>query len=213
MRPHTVLPYKRSNGEYEASYRPWSIYGQRKIMVVKSKLHTSKFWALRKNQFAREELQKAQSKHKAYHDRKAERRTFVSGDKVLILLPTSSNKLLMAWKGPYMVDDLWEDTDFRVSINGKLMTYHVNIFKKFYQWKKNRVLKSQFLGGIIWDGWDDSWRPYKWGRYLIPDYKDIWLRHQLTEPQWDEARALITEFWGLLWTCLVWPISSVITAF
>ena len=47
---------------------------------------------------AHEELQKAQQKGKHYYDRKTKVRKFQPGDKVLVLLPTDHNKLLMQWK-------------------------------------------------------------------------------------------------------------------
>ena len=37
---------------------------------------------------------------KHYCDKKARKRSFKPGDKVLLLLPTNQNKLLMQWKGP-----------------------------------------------------------------------------------------------------------------
>ena len=49
------------------------------------------------------ELQKAQHKGKHYYDRKTKVKKFVPGDKVLVLLPTDHNKLLMQWKGPFEV--------------------------------------------------------------------------------------------------------------
>ena len=50
---------------------------------------------------AQEELLKSWKKNKTLYDRRAKRREFQEGDKVLLLLPTDTNKLLMQWKGPY----------------------------------------------------------------------------------------------------------------
>ena len=52
---------------------------------------------------AREELRKNQVRNNRLYDRKAKKRVFRVGDKVLILLPTNNNKLLMQWRGPYTV--------------------------------------------------------------------------------------------------------------
>ncbi|XP_037773456.1 uncharacterized protein LOC119569314 [Penaeus monodon] len=41
--------------------------------------------------------------YKTYFDRKARARTLKEGDEVLVLLPTSHNKLTVQWKGPYSV--------------------------------------------------------------------------------------------------------------
>ena len=46
-----------------------------------------------------EELLKSRKKNKTLYDRKAKGREFQEGDKVLLLLPMDTNKLLMQWKG------------------------------------------------------------------------------------------------------------------
>ena len=43
------------------------------------------------------------SKYKKYYNRKSRRRHLKVGNKILVLLPTKTNKLLMSWKGPYEV--------------------------------------------------------------------------------------------------------------
>ena len=48
-------------------------------------------------ELARQELVKAQEVQKSYFDKKAKLRVFQPGDKCLILLPTSHNKLLATW--------------------------------------------------------------------------------------------------------------------
>ena len=46
---------------------------------------------------SREELKRSQARYQRYYNRNAKDRKFVVGDKVLILLPTDKNKLLMQW--------------------------------------------------------------------------------------------------------------------
>ena len=46
---------------------------------------------------AREELKRSQARYQRYYNRNAKDRKFVVGDKVLILLPTDKNKLVMQW--------------------------------------------------------------------------------------------------------------------
>lgn len=50
---------------------------------------------------ARYNLEKVQIKQKAYYDKFAKSRNFNVCDKVLLLLPTDSNKLLLNCIGPY----------------------------------------------------------------------------------------------------------------
>ena len=48
-------------------------------------------------------LKDAQQTQKRWYDRTAREREFQPGDQVLVLLPTSTNKLLAKWRGPYRV--------------------------------------------------------------------------------------------------------------
>ena len=48
---------------------------------------------------AQEMLEKASGKHKFHYDKKSKPRSLDIGDKVLVLLPTNNNKLLLQWKG------------------------------------------------------------------------------------------------------------------
>ena len=82
---------------------------------------------------AHEELQKAQQKGKHYYDRKTKVRKFQPGDKVLVLLPTDHNKLLMQWKGPYEVSAVVGTNDYKVKAKDKLKVYHANLLKKYIE--------------------------------------------------------------------------------
>ena len=78
-----------------------------------------------------EELEKSQKRYKRHYDGKAKPRRLEVGDRVLILLPTDSNKLLMQWKGPYTVESRVGANDYRVKMGSKMKTYHVNMLKKY----------------------------------------------------------------------------------
>jgi hypothetical protein len=54
-------------------------------------------------ELARTELQKAQEKQTNYYNRKAVKRALRVGERVLVLRPTSNNKPLMQWQGPFEV--------------------------------------------------------------------------------------------------------------
>ena len=80
---------------------------------------------------AQEELEKSQKRYKRHYDRKAKPRRLEVGDRLLILLPTDSNKLLMQWRGPYTVESRVGANDYRVKMGSKTKTYHVNMLKKY----------------------------------------------------------------------------------
>lgn len=72
------------------------------------------------------------TKYKQYFDLKSQNRQFSPGDEVLLLLPDSSNKLLMAWKGPAKVLERRNRVDYLIELDGKQKLYHANLLKKYY---------------------------------------------------------------------------------
>ena len=70
---------------------------------------------------AQEELEKSQKRYKRHYDRKAQPRRLEVGDRVLILLPTDSNKLLMQWRGPYTVESRVGANNYRVKMGSVTM--------------------------------------------------------------------------------------------
>ena len=85
---------------------------------------------------AHENLKKVQIKQKAYYDRRARSRKFDVGDKVLLLLPTDSNKLLFIdylFKDPYEVVEVVYRMDFKIDVNGVVSTYHANMLKQYVE--------------------------------------------------------------------------------
>ena len=69
--------------------------------------------------------------YKTYFDKKTSKRTFKVDDEALLLLPDSSNKLLMRWKGPYKVVGVRSNLNYILDIDGAHKTYHVNLLKKY----------------------------------------------------------------------------------
>ena len=100
---------------------------------------------------AKKELERAKLRHKVYYDRKSKKRAFVEGDQVLVLLATDSNKLLMTWKGSFMMEEKVGDHDYRVNVNCKVKTYHVSLLKKFHQreGERDHISPSVQTGGAI----------------------------------------------------------------
>ncbi|GFO29996.1 hypothetical protein PoB_005650100 [Plakobranchus ocellatus] len=80
---------------------------------------------------AREELEKAQGRQKHYYDRTSKRRKFSVGEKVLVLLPTDSIKLLIRWKGPFEIVATVGINDYRINMGGKEKTFHANLLKGY----------------------------------------------------------------------------------
>ena len=68
--------------------------------------------------------------YKSYFDKKSSKRTFKPNDELLLLLPDSSNKLLMKWRGPYKVAEVKSNLNFVIEMDGSLKTLHKNLLKK-----------------------------------------------------------------------------------
>ena len=79
--------------------------------------------------------EKVQFKQKTYYDKRARSRKFDVGDKILLLLSTESNKLLLQWKVPYEVVEIVNRMDYRVDVDGVVGMYHATILKQYVERK------------------------------------------------------------------------------
>ena len=95
---------------------------------------------------AHSELEKAQQKGKHYYDRKSKVRKFQPGEKVLVLLPTDHNKLLMQLKGPFEDSSVVGLNDSKVKVKGKEKVYHANLFKKYFERQETTVEGAVAVG-------------------------------------------------------------------
>ena len=84
-------------------------------------------------QLARENFAKASKRHKVYYDRKARSRNMKVGDRVLVLLPTDNNKLLLQWKGPFKIVKKLNRVDYQIDMQGKCKTFHANLLKLYME--------------------------------------------------------------------------------
>ena len=86
------------------------------------------------SQLARSNLQTAQSTQKEWYDRTVRERSFQLGDQVLILLPTTANKLAAEWQGPYRIVKRVGEVDYVVHMHDrrkKIRLFHVNMLRKW----------------------------------------------------------------------------------
>ena len=84
-------------------------------------------------ELAQVELRKAQDRQRNYYNRKAVKREFKLGSKILILRPTNNNKLLMQWQGPFAITERVHGNDYQIDLNGKSRMYHTNMLKQYYE--------------------------------------------------------------------------------
>ncbi|GFO36018.1 gypsy retrotransposon integrase-like protein 1 [Plakobranchus ocellatus] len=65
------------------------------------------------------------------HEPKSKLKHFVPGDEVLVLLPTSDNKLVLSYKGPYKVVEKRTSVVYLVDLDDRKCTFHVNLLRKY----------------------------------------------------------------------------------
>ncbi|KAL8563073.1 hypothetical protein ACOMHN_065217 [Nucella lapillus] len=116
---------------------------------------------------------------KRQFDKRVRRQNLKQGDKVLLLLPTDHNKILMHWKGPFDITEKVSHQDYRIDVNGKQKLFHANLLRKYTQ----RESQPATLAAVIDGGEGD---PEVEGEILIPEfrsgetYRDVSLLEGLT---------------------------------
>ena len=88
----------------------------------------------------------AKLKQKMWYDKEARECSLDPGDKVLVLLPTSSSKLEAQWQGPYTVEERVGKVNYRISTPGhwkKTVVYHINMLQKWHMPVETNLLATE----------------------------------------------------------------------
>ncbi|XP_078515987.1 uncharacterized protein LOC144781172 [Lissotriton helveticus] len=98
----------------------------------------------------RQNLENAQDKQKGQYDKGTKPRVFDIGDWVLLMMPSSDQKLLGQWQGPYAILRQVTPVTYEIELDptrGTTQIYHVNLLKK---WEGPRpVLSTSLPGGPL----------------------------------------------------------------
>ena len=94
-------------------------------------------------------LSAAQLRHKSHFDKRAKPRSLNVGDEVLLMLPTDNNKLMMRWKGPYVIQDKVGVNDYRILIGKNAHVFHVNMIKQNVKRKAEVVALFAILDPVV----------------------------------------------------------------
>ena len=113
-----------------------------------------------------ENLSQAQQAQKQWYDRTACSRHFSPGDRVLVLLPTSTHKLRAQWQGPYTIMEKRGEVNYVVDMGDRqkrLRTFHVNMLR-LWQDSKPLALYTEEIPDeepedIIWCGEGEALQP------------------------------------------------------
>ena len=82
---------------------------------------------------AQDNVRKLDIKQNAFYDKRARSRKFDVGDKVLLLLPSESNKVLLQWNGPYEVLEVVNMMNYKINVKGVVNTYPANMLKLYVE--------------------------------------------------------------------------------
>ena len=80
-------------------------------------------------------MKEAQQQQKTWYNKTARERELKPGEEMLVLLPTSSNKLLAQWQGPYCMLCKVGKVNYEIDMLNKRKRrkiFHLNMFKKWH---------------------------------------------------------------------------------
>ena len=98
------------------------------------------------NEVALEIEARQKKKQKGYFDKKSKVRELELDQKVLVLLPSNSNKLLAEWKGPYRVIEKVSPVDYKIQINRRTeKIFHINMLKVFHERAKDESERHEAI--------------------------------------------------------------------
>ena len=83
----------------------------------------------------RQNMAEGQKRQKKWYDKEVRLREFKVGDTVLILLPTSTSKLLSRWQGPYQITKRVGLVNYQVDMHDRrkrFRIFHVNMLKEYH---------------------------------------------------------------------------------
>lgn len=122
--PFELLMGRQPRGPMDLLARTWSDEDDseeaRTVCQYLVDLKTTIFDTLK---IAHDRVDEARLRQKFYHDKKSRQRKFQIGDQVLVLSPTTANKLQLQWKGPFHVVEI-VNADYRIDMGRSKKVYH-----------------------------------------------------------------------------------------
>ena len=133
--------------------------------------------------------------YKKYYDLKTRNRSFKVGEEVLLLLPTSSNKFSMQWRGPYKVEQCHDNgVDYIIKVKGKSKLFHANMLKKFYR-RESDMNESDVVQFCILDEEEEEVVSDVCDISFIDSSKsEVNINPELNDEMKKELNALVKEF-------------------
>ena len=133
-------------------------------------------------EIVQENARDVQTKQKTYYDQNAREMNLKAGDKVLLLLPSSSRKFVAKWQGPYVVTRRTGKVNYEIQMpdkGGRKQIFHVNLLRKFQE--------RMTVNAVIEDG--EEIEEYKW-----PDEQDPQFGQELPADKRRDLMQLLSRF-------------------
>ena len=81
---------------------------------------------------ARQNTTKAEERMKRNYDKNSSVRSLEPGELALVLIPTTANKLMARWRGPYKVLRRLENGNYELEVGRRKAILHINSLRKFH---------------------------------------------------------------------------------
>lgn len=146
---------------------------------------------------AEEELKKAKMVQKEYYDRKAKPRRLSVGDKVLLLLPSDANKLILTWKGPFTVLEKRNEVDYVLDLGTRTSLFHINMLKKYEERSTGAPEHSQASVALEGESCEDENLSFLQLQQQ-ETFRDVQLSEEMTEQQKSQVTDLLEAYRGAL---------------
>ena len=160
--PFELLYGRSVRGPLDVLKEAWSV-GERSDESVVSHVIAMREKMSMMVDLVKENMTQAQGRQKHWYDQKARHREFQEGDQVLVLLPTSANKLLARWQGPYEVRKRVGRVNYQIEMHDRRKRrriFHVNMLRKFNTPEvvgySEEVADIEDEGISVWDGQPDG---------------------------------------------------------
>ena len=193
--PATLLFGRPIKGPLEALLRTWTdnttddtvVTASTYVAELKNRLQHS--WKQ-----ANVNLRQARRRIARNFNRKAKDRELEVGEKVMLLLPTSQNKLQIGWRGPYVVTEKISRTNYRISVKGKMKVFHINLLKKYHERPSTTEPAHLMAMSVATEVEEGSTMGVECQLQAKETFKDVEINPNLTKDQQKQIRELMAKY-------------------
>ena len=98
------------------------------------------------------------------NDKSSRKRALLEGQKILILLPTDSNKMMASWEGPFTVLRRVNETNYEIDLGTRVTTLYINLLREMHE-RSDQVSAVNLV--LTEDAESDEDEGYRCGRSFI----------------------------------------------